>query len=152
MPVHIGILDDEEAALACGPLCVARLRAKGIQRPERNRCHELFPLPDMGLDTNCARFLLYCKKLGVDFAWTATIGRQGVNLSGRELKAVLRSFGYDVDMGQIHAILNETDGYAEQLLSFLGAKEVQSFDISEFESATHLHDMNLEVPDRFKGQ
>jgi hypothetical protein len=106
----------------------------------------------MGLDTNCARFLFYCKKLGVDFARTATIGRQNVNLSSRELGAVFRSFGQDADLGQIDAILNGTGGYAEQLLTFLGAKDVHSFDISDFESATHLHDMNLEVPDRFKGQ
>ena len=35
----------------------------------------------MGLDANGTKFLLYARTQGVDFATTATIGRQGLNLT-----------------------------------------------------------------------
>jgi hypothetical protein len=112
----------------------------------------------MGIDINGARFLCYAKTLGADLARTATIGRQGffsrrrdVSLR-RELKSMLESFGYEVDDDQIESIFNQTNGYAEHLLTYLGAKEVHSFDYSPYEGATHLYDMNRELPDRFKEQ
>lgn len=106
----------------------------------------------MGLDINGTRFLLYCKRLGVDFARTAMIGRQGLHLSKRDLMHVLESFGYLLDAREIDSILTQHSGYAEPLLVHLGAEEVHSFDNSEYENATHLHDMNRELPDRFKEQ
>lgn len=106
----------------------------------------------MGLDINGTRFLLYCRTLDVDFARTAMVGRQGLHLSKRNLKGVFESFGFKVDDRQINSIFNQTDGYAEHLLTCLGAKEVHSFDKSGYEGATHLHDMNRELPDRFKEQ
>jgi hypothetical protein len=80
------------------------------------------------------------------------IGRQGLHLSKSDLKSVFGSFRYKVDARQIDSIFNQTNGYAEHLLTCLGAKEVHSFDKSGYEGATHLHDMNLELPDRFKEQ
>lgn len=106
----------------------------------------------MGLDINGTRFLLYCRTLDVDFARTAMIGRQGLHLSRRDLKHVFESFGYEIDVRQIDSIFNQTNGYAEHLLTCLGAKEVDSFDISGYEGATHVHDMNRVVPDRVKEQ
>jgi hypothetical protein len=112
----------------------------------------------MGIDIHGARFLCYAKTLGVDLAQTATIGRQGLfsrrrDISlRRDLKSMLESFGYEVDDEQIESIFNQTDGYAEHLLTYLGAKEVHSIDYSAYEGATHLHDMNRELPERFKEQ
>jgi hypothetical protein len=106
----------------------------------------------MGFDKNGTRFLLYCRTLEVDFARTAMIGRQGLHLSKRDLKSVFASFGNRVDVQQIDSIFNQTNGYAEHLLTCLGAEEVHSFDNSGYEDATHLHDMNRELPDRFKEQ
>ena len=106
----------------------------------------------MGLDINGTRYLLYCKTLDVDFARTAMVGRQGLHLSKHDLKGVLESFGYKVDVRQIDSIFDQTNGYADHLLAFLGAKEVHSFDNSGYEGATHLHDMNRELPDKFKDQ
>jgi hypothetical protein len=106
----------------------------------------------MGLDTNGARFLLYCKSLGVDFARTATIGRQSLRMSKRSLKDAFDAFGYSIGTGQVESIFHQADGYAEHLLNYLGAEEVHSFDNSAYERATHLHDMNRELPDQFKQQ
>jgi len=81
------------------------------------------------------------------------VGRQQyLNLSKNNLRSVFESFGYKVDTQQIDSIFNQTNGYAENLLTCLGAKEIHSFDKSGYESATHLHDMNRELPERFKEQ
>lgn len=113
----------------------------------------------MGIDINGARFLCYATKtLGVNLARTATIGRQGLfsrrrDISlRREMKSMLESFGYEVDDDQIESIFDQNNGYAENFLTYLGAKEVHSIDYSAYEGASHLHDMNRELPNRFKEQ
>ena len=107
----------------------------------------------MGINIHGARFLCYAKRLGVDLTRTATIGRQGLFLLRRDMKCVLESFGYEVDDDQIESIFNnQTNGHAEHLLRYLGANHVHSFDYSAYEGATHLHDMNRELPERFKEQ
>ena len=104
----------------------------------------------MGLDINGTRFLLYCKRLGVDFGRTAMIGRQGLHLSKHDLMHVFESFNHPLDARVIDSILTQHYGYAEPLLVHLGAQEVHSFDNSEYEGATHVHDMNQQLPERFK--
>ncbi len=100
----------------------------------------------MGLDINGTRFLLYARALGVDFARTAMIGRQGLYLSRRDLKDSFQAFGYVVNDELIDHIFTKSDRYAEPLLTYLGARDVHSFDFSAYEGATHLCDMNREVP------
>ena len=106
----------------------------------------------MGLDINGARFLLYARTLDVDFTRTATVGRQGLHLRRRDLKDSFEAFGYAVDDELIDAIFTKSDGYAEQLLMYLGARDVHSFDVSAYEGATHLHDMNRQLPVRVQEQ
>src|SRR5207249_1169910 len=88
----------------------------------------------------------------VDFRRTAMVGRQGLHLRRRDLKASFAAFGYAVDDQLIDAIFTKSDGYAEQLLTYLGAGDVHSFDISAYEGATHLHDMNRQLPAEVKEQ
>ena len=52
-------------------------------------------------------------------------------------------FGSPFDEQTIEAIFRDSAGYAETLLQYLGAKDVHSFDFSNYEGATHVHDMNL---------
>src|SRR5258708_31593691 len=80
------------------------------------------------------------------------VGRQGLHLRKRDLKDSFEAFGYAVDDELIDAIFTKSDGYAEQLLTCLGAKAVHSFDNSAYEGATHLHDMNTRLPDEVKEQ
>ena len=104
----------------------------------------------MGLEINCVRFMFYVRALDVDFSQSATIGRQYLYLSESDLKKAMREFGHPFQEDTIHSIFNKNNGYAEEFLRFLGAKDVQSFDISDYEGATYLHDMNQYIPDRFK--
>jgi len=106
----------------------------------------------MGINVHGARALCFARKLGADFEATATIGRQRLSLPRRGLSEVLSSFGYEADESQIDAIFAKTDGYAETLLAHLGATNDHSFDVSPYEGATHLHDMNNEIPNEYKEQ
>lgn len=106
----------------------------------------------MGLDVDGARFMLYCKTMGVDFAQTATIGRQGLHLGRRDLATLFVSFDYDVEREEIDSIFDHCGGYAERFMNCLGAEEVHSFDNSDYEGATYVHDMNQAMPNKFKNQ
>lgn len=106
----------------------------------------------MGLDANGIKFLLYAKRRGVDFARTATIGRQSVLASRGSIAAAFEEAGTDQTVSGISEMLSESDGYCEKLLSLLGAEDVASFDASEYEAATHVHDFNFSIADEFKNR
>ena len=103
----------------------------------------------MGLDFNGARFLLYAQRLGVNFERTAMIGRQSLDLTKAELSTSFSDFGYSVNKELIDMVFTRDQGYAEPLLAYLGAQDIHSFDFSAYEGATHLHDMNREIPPQF---
>ena len=100
----------------------------------------------MGLDINGVRFLLYANRLGVNFEQTAMIGRQNLDLTKKELESSLKIFGHPVNNTLISTLFDSSGGYAEALLTQLGAKNVHSFDASPYEGASHVHDMNMELP------
>ncbi len=104
----------------------------------------------MGLDINGTRFLLYAKALGVDFARTAMIGRQHLNLGPAALKRNLEEFGYAPSRRDVSAMLGGKPPYAEEFLRYLGASEIHSYDNSDYEQATHVYDMNEALPDVLK--
>ncbi|MFM6220879.1 MAG: hypothetical protein ACKPDM_11010, partial [Dolichospermum sp.] len=104
----------------------------------------------MGLDSNGIKFILYAKSLEVDFSATATIGRQYLYIEPSGLKEILSSFNYQVDDKNLELIFKENDGYAETFLRYIGANIADSFDYSDYEGATHIHDMNLSIPDIYK--
>lgn len=83
---------------------------------------------DMGLGKNAVRALRYAQKQGVDFSAVATIGRL-----------------------LVHAP-NEESYFAESLFeTTFGASTVHSFDVSDYEGASHIHDFNLDIPDSLEG-
>jgi hypothetical protein len=98
----------------------------------------------MGINIHGARALCFARNLGADFSQAATIARQGVALSSRQLEATLEKFGRRAPSNEIEAMLSS--GYAEGLLCHLGAESVHSFDVSPYEGATHIHDMNEQLP------
>jgi hypothetical protein len=106
----------------------------------------------MGLDINGTQFILYAKTLGVDFTRTAMIGRQNLYLTPSDLENNLANFGFSFDEMVINQIFAEESPYAEEFFRSLGAKEVHSFDNSDYEGASHVHDMNEDIPDRFNQQ
>lgn len=106
----------------------------------------------MGLDVNGTRFLLYARNKGVSFERTAMIGRQGLHLDAAALNRNLSEFGWSLSETEISRLLNESGGYAEPLLRLLGADEVCSFDASDYEQASVIHDFNLPIDESFRNR
>lgn len=89
----------------------------------------------MGITSNCAKLLLHAKQLGVQFNETLMLGRQQIFMSQAEAIEVGAKFTrHEEDL-----LLT---GYAEPFFKKLGATTVDSLDISEFEQATLIHDLN----------
>jgi hypothetical protein len=102
----------------------------------------------MGLDVNGTKFLLYARLNGVDFASTAMIGRQEMQVSSEQLAVNLNAFGFKpADANGL--VANE---YAEEFFRFLGSHEVVSFDVSQYEGAAVVHDFNQPIADEYKGR
>jgi len=104
----------------------------------------------MGIDRYFAEFLGCAYKGGVDFSRTATLGRLNLFIDRRSLRAVLRQTCGGVTDDEVSAVHMGSDGYAEEFLKRLGAKEVTSIDASAYEGATLVHDMNLPIGDALK--
>ena len=103
----------------------------------------------MGLDANGTKFLLYARDRGVSFAETAMVGRQDLLVSSEILNERLAAFGLNTNAERL---LAEGGGYSEPFLRVLGAEEIVSFDASDYEGASVVHDFNRPIPDEFKGK
>lgn len=105
----------------------------------------------MGFDRHGVEFLFFAKAEGVDFSSTAMLGRQQLEVSRRQLRKCFRDFqhgaGIILDNGIVEG---QNENYAERLLSHLGADVIHSFDVSAYEGATHIHDMNTPLPEKYK--
>ncbi len=100
----------------------------------------------MGITDQGLEFLLSARRLGVAFDRTMTIGRQFLLVPPVRLPAMLASAGLDAAGGDLFPQTEGEPAFAEPLLRLLGAEEVDSLDGSDFEGATHVHDLNTPVP------
>ncbi|HZZ89879.1 MAG TPA: hypothetical protein VFE13_16245 [Caulobacteraceae bacterium] len=100
----------------------------------------------MGISPHGAKFLLFARSAGVDFSELATIGRQGLYATARELRAAFDAYPDAPTDEELRAIGGGASGYADRLFARLGAKLCASFDYSDFEGATVIHDMNEPAP------
>jgi hypothetical protein len=97
----------------------------------------------MGIDVPSMQLLCCAKSAGVDFEATCMIGRQTINASPRDVRAI---FG-QIDVPESELTQLREGQFAEPLFKLLGATEVASVDASDYEEATHIHDMNYAVPE-----
>ena len=101
----------------------------------------------MGLERASIQFLLKLKQQGVCFDRVLTIGRQGLHIAPDELHRLLAQNGFAVSKSQARELIAEQKGYCEPLLKLMGAGRIDSMDISDYECATILHDMNMPLPE-----
>lgn len=106
----------------------------------------------MGLDANGVKFLLYAKRREVDFSQTATIGRQSVIASAASIAAAFEKSRTKIGSSEISEMLKTSDGYCESLLKHLGAQSITSFDASDYENASRVHDFNFPIAEEFRGR
>jgi len=95
----------------------------------------------MGIDIHNLNFLRYSAKAR-PLGNTITIGRQGLHAAESTVRKLV---------GTKSSYRNQQ--YCEQLLiEYLGSTSVDSIDNSDYESATHVHDMNNVLPDSLYGK
>lgn len=100
----------------------------------------------MGIDIESARFLLQSYRQGVCFERCLTLGRQHYFLGKRQTRRLFRQYGLPVQAADRVCKSLDESPYAEAFLEALGARRIESLDISDFEGATIVHDLNIPVP------
>jgi len=101
----------------------------------------------MGLDNATVRTLVAAKAIGCNFREMATIGRQSFFPDPSTLRTAFNELGFDGDPERFVKVGN---GNAGPFYTLLGAYNITSIDISNYEGVTVLHDMNLPIPDSLK--
>jgi len=86
----------------------------------------------MGVDVWTARFLAGEAARGVDFARTLTLGRQSLYMTQAEYASVCPT-----------APPKPIVSYADNLFISLGARKLDTIDVSDYEGANIIHDLNL---------
>ena len=101
----------------------------------------------MGLNINGTKLLLRLTAEGFEYGKVITLGRQRLNLRKAELQKNLNSFGYGA-----HAptLKKKNKGYCEPFLELLGATQVDSMDVSDYEKVTVIHDLNEPISQHYK--
>jgi hypothetical protein len=102
----------------------------------------------MGIDVPSMALLSAAKCVGVDFTLTAMIGRQ--NFAGACVEAGLNRMFETLGISQDSHEFRARSPFCEELFGLLGAKQVESFDVSDYQQATHIHDMNEPIPADFR--
>lgn len=99
----------------------------------------------MGIDAHCAAWLLDRARSGVRFDHTLMLGRQNFFVGRREWRRVLARARTPVPAAW--SALNCFHGaHAEPFFQALGADTVNSLDVTAYEGADRLHDLNQPVP------
>jgi SAM-dependent methyltransferase len=93
------------------------------------------------------QLLIEAHKSGVSFERMATLGRQRLLGDRETLVSILKKSGYAMSKDCVARLLDPSTEYSEDFFSLLGAKEIFAIDVSDFEGANILHDMNQPLPD-----
>jgi hypothetical protein len=110
----------------------------------------------MGVRQHEAAFILESLRTGATLGRCITIGRQWLLCTREELERVLALHSRVCTDTQLSAIFqrgSQDDAlFSEQLLLQWGAETVESVDYSDFEGATHVVDLNANLPVSLAGR
>ena len=95
----------------------------------------------MGIDKDVAKFLLSARERKVKFQKSLMLGNQKLDLSKSDYQYLRGIY----DLNDFTKIKNSPDFFY-----YLGAEEVDSMDISDYEGAKILHDLNQPISDDLK--
>jgi hypothetical protein len=100
----------------------------------------------MGITASTAALLARARQDGARFDETATIGRQSLALSNADLAKLARRLNIlEPDWNAFAG-----DGYCEDFFRhFLGARQITSFDASDYQNASVVHDLNRPIPPEY---
>lgn len=97
----------------------------------------------MGINIDCAQFLVAAKKAGARFTDTLTLGRQFLFVPRPRLQACLAPLQASLPPGKT--------AWADGLFKALGAEKLDFMDNSPYEGATVIQDLNRPVPAALHG-
>jgi len=103
----------------------------------------------MGFDSNGVKLLFKAKQLDVNFDKVITIGRQRLILKEKDMQQLIVDAGFSNN--ECENIFNN-NSYSEPFLKLLGAKITDSIDVSDYEGATVVHNLNFPVSDNLKNK
>ncbi len=95
----------------------------------------------MGIDKDAAKFLLSARERKVNFQKTLMLGNQLFEVPRSDYKILTDTFKLK-DLGRVKT--------SNDFFHLLGAEEVSAMDISDYEGATILHDLNQPIGDELK--
>jgi SAM-dependent methyltransferase len=101
----------------------------------------------MGFDLQAVRYIFEAKRSGADFSDALTLGRQNLHIDTATYRKEAARFGLSAHEEAFGSL-----PFADGLLETLGTRQPSSLDVSPYEGATHLADMNLPLPDGLAGQ
>ena len=100
----------------------------------------------MGIEVQSLRLLLLARELGCDFTRSLTIGQQRLMFNRTQAQQAFRERGLTADEALLEAIGDQNACFAAPLMRKLGASSVDALDISAFEGASVIHDLNQALP------
>lgn len=103
----------------------------------------------MAITKNDCTFLFYSKKLGVSFGESLMLGRLNLYASRQDIINSIDK--YNNHEKQIDNV-NFVDGYSEPLFEILGATKIDSIDVSAYENASIIHDLNIPIAEELKNK
>jgi hypothetical protein len=106
----------------------------------------------MGIEIQSMRLLLLARELGVDFTGTLTVGRQNIMTRESQVSSAFDSFMIDLDDTERADIAGAHDPFSTAIFAKLGAKRIDAMDISGYEGATVIHDLNAPLSDEYAGK
>jgi len=80
------------------------------------------------------------------------IGRQSVLATADAIASSCELFKRPLGRADAQKLIDDSDGFAEAFFKFLGAIKVESFDASEYEGASVVHDFNRPVLEEWKAR
>jgi hypothetical protein len=96
----------------------------------------------MAYFTHDVRFLFSCLSRGASFKRVLVIGRSLVWVSPSQLCEAAAEFGISMNLSAAERILTKNNGYCEPLFEFMGAEKVDAMDLSNYEGAEFIQDLN----------
>ncbi|MBA2494397.1 MAG: hypothetical protein H0V31_06845 [Acidobacteria bacterium] len=95
----------------------------------------------MGIDKDVAKFLLSARERKINFQKTLMLGNQQFQFFHSDYKTLTDTFNLK-DLTQVKT--------SYDFFHFLGAEEISAMDISDYENAAILHDLNQPIGDELK--
>ena len=100
----------------------------------------------MGLDNTAAQVLSGARAIGADFKSTMMVGRQWLLANPTLVDEIARVHGVQAPPR------DPADRFAEPFFRMLGARNIDSIDYSDYESASIVHDLNQPLPPELRAQ